>query len=65
MAALQRCEFCTARPHEEVAVSRWHDDPNDRERLTLWLCHKHLQRVQRGGPRGWAHGGAFYKAGFW
>ena len=63
--ALQRCEFCTARPYQEVAVSRWHEDPDDRERVTLWLCSKHLARVNKAGPKGWAHGEAFYKAGFW
>ncbi len=63
--ATQRCEFCTARPHQEVAVSRWHEDPDERERLTLWVCVKHLARMQKAGTRGWAHDGAFYKTGFW
>ncbi len=62
---MQRCEFCTARPLQEVAVSRWVNDPDDRERLTLWFCAKHLQRVKKTGPRGFAHGGHFYKVGFW
>ena len=62
---MQRCEFCTARPNREVAVSRWHEDPDNRERLTVWVCARHLTRIQKAGPRGWAHDGAFYKAGFW
>lgn len=63
--AMQRCEFCTARPHQEVAVSRWVDDPDERERLTLLFCAKHLQRVKKAGPKGFAHGGHSYKVGFW
>ncbi|MGE3857404.1 MAG: hypothetical protein AB7G21_10665 [Dehalococcoidia bacterium] len=46
-------------------MSRWREDPDDRERLTLWVCPKHLVRMQKAGPRGWAHNGAFYKTGFW
>ena len=61
----QRCEFCTAHPDREVAVSRWHDDPDERERLTIELCNKHLVRVNKAGPKGYAHEGHFYKAGFW
>lgn len=60
-----RCEFCPARPRDEVAVSRWTDDPDDRERLTIPLCAKHLTRVRRGGERGYEHRGMRYKAGFW
>lgn len=60
-----RCLFCTAAPRGEVAVSRWTDDPDDRERLTVALCPKHEQRVRRAGPRGYEHRGAFYKEGFW
>jgi len=63
--AIQRCEFCTTRPMEEVAVSRWVSDPDDCERLTLWFCSKHLQRVKKAGPKGFAHKGQFYKVGFW
>ena len=62
---LTRCEFCTARPLEEVAVSRWVDDPDERERLTIPLCGKHLQRVRKAGPGGHAHRGQHYKLGFW
>jgi hypothetical protein len=59
----QRCEFCTTRPIEEVAVLRWLND--DRERLTLWLCDRHLRRLQRAGDRGWEHKGKLHKIGFW
>ena len=58
-----RCEFCTARPREEVAVLRWLHD--DRERLTLWLCARHLERMQKAGPRGWPHAGKLHKVGWW
>ena len=60
-----RCEFCTAHPDREVAVSKWLDDPDERERLTLWLCNKHLARVTKAGVKGYAHNGHFFKAGFW
>ena len=63
--ALQRCEFCTATPLQEVAVSRWVDDPDERERLTLWFCGKHLQRVKKAGTKGFEHKGQHYKVGFW
>ena len=60
-----RCEFCTAQPLREVAVSRWVDNPDDRERLTIQLCGKHLKRVHKAGARGHAHRGTRYKIGFW
>jgi hypothetical protein len=63
--AMQRCEFCTAAPLQEVAVSRWVSDPDDRERLTLWFCGKHLQRVKKAGTKGFEHKGLHYKVGFW
>lgn len=63
--ALARCIFCTTPPVREVAVSRWRTDPDDRERLTVWLCTKHLQRVQKAGNAGYAHQGLRYKEGFW
>ena len=59
----QRCEFCTQRPIEEVAILRWVGE--DRERLTVWLCDRHLRRIQRAGARGWEHGGRLHKVGFW
>jgi hypothetical protein len=62
---LARCEFCTAKPVREVAVSRWVDDPDDRERLTIELCGKHLKRVTKAGKRGHEHRGRRYQVGFW
>lgn len=62
---IPRCEFCTARPLEEVAVSRWVSDPDERDRLTIPLCAKHLQRVKKAGARGFEHRGLHYKVGFW
>jgi len=62
---LPRCEFCTARPHEEVAVSRWTGEPDDRERITIALCAKHLKRVRNSPERGYEHRGLHYKVGFW
>ena len=59
----QRCHFCTARPYQEVAVTKWRGE--DRERLTVWLCIKHYQRLAKPGPRGWEHQGYFWKTGFW
>ena len=60
-----RCQFCTAQPLEEVAVSRWREDPDDRERLTIELCRKHLRRVRKAPAAGFAHRGLHYSAGFW
>ena len=59
----QRCEFCTAHPIEEVAVLRWLGE--DRERLTLWLCDRHLPRIKRAGRDGWEHKGKLHKIGWW
>ena len=63
MPVLERCQFCTARPVDDVAVMRWQED--DRERLTLALCGRHLQRIQKAGPRGWEHQGRLHKIGWW
>lgn len=66
MADGDRCQFCTQRPREEVAVARWQpQNPDDTERLTLWLCGKHMERVMKAGPRGWAHEGRLHKVGWW
>ena len=62
---IARCEFCTVQPLREVAVSRWVDNPDDRERLTIQLCGKHLKRVRKAGARGHSHRGSRYKLGFW
>lgn len=42
---------------------RWLHD--DRERLTLTLCGRHLQRIQKAGARGWEHQGKWHKIGWW
>lgn len=60
-----RCEFCTARPRQEVAVLRWRGDSDERDRLTLWLCARHLERMQKTGTRGWEHSGWLHKIGWW
>ena len=46
-------------------MSRWTVEPDDRERLTISLCAKHLKRVRRAGNAGHQHRGYSYKAGFW
>ena len=63
MTPIERCEFCTARPREEVAVLRWIDD--ERERLTLLPCMRHHQRIAKSGTRGWKHSGKLHKVGWW
>jgi hypothetical protein len=63
MPVQQRCEFCPAIPKAEVAILRWVDD--DRERLTLQLCAKHLSRIKKTGTRGWEHAGKLHKEGWW
>ena len=45
-----RCLWCTDPPREEVAVLRWRGD--DKERLTIALCGKHLERLSKAGERG-------------
>jgi hypothetical protein len=62
---MQRCQFCTAQPLQEVAIARWTTDPDDVERDTVWFCGKHLQRVKKAGNRGFEHKGVHYKIGFW
>lgn len=60
---MQRCEFCTEQPLEEVAVLRWVND--DRERLTVQVCARHLRRIQQAGTAGWEHKGKRHKIGWW
>jgi len=62
---LTRCHFCSAQPLREVAVSRWRDDPDNVERLTIELCGKHFQRLNKAGKRGHEHLGQSYRTGFW
>lgn len=47
---IQRCLWCTSPPFEEVAVLKWRGD--DRQRLTVPLCRKHLDRLKKAGTKG-------------
>ena len=38
-----RCLWCTDPPFEDTAVLKWRGE--DRERLTVPLCRKHLERL--------------------
>lgn len=58
-----RCLWCTDPPLEEVAVLKWRGD--DRERLTISLCRKHLERLHKAGEKGREIKGFFYKIGWW
>ena len=51
-----RCLWCTDPPLEEVAVLKWRGTPSaadasDRERLTVQLCRKHLERLRKAGEK--------------
>ena len=56
---------CVGEPLREVAVSRWRDNPDDVERLTIELCAKHLRRLEKARKRGHRHLGQSYRTGFW
>lgn len=58
-----RCLWCTDPPNEEVAVLKWRGD--DRQRLTVQLCRKHLERLRKAGEKGREIKGYFYKVGWW
>jgi len=65
-----RCLWCTDPPLEEVAVLKWRGSPSaadaaDRERLTVQLCRKHLERLRKAGDKGRETKGWFYKEGWW
>ncbi|HEX5141220.1 MAG TPA: hypothetical protein VFX19_09765 [Dehalococcoidia bacterium] len=65
-----RCLWCTDPPLEEVAVLKWRGSPNageaaDKERLTVQLCRKHLERLRKAGERGRENKGWYYKEGWW
>lgn len=66
-----RCLWCTDPPREEVAVLRWRgptgaaDRSEEKERLTIALCGKHLERLRKTGERGREHKGWAYKLGWW
>lgn len=59
----QRCLFCTQPPREEAAVLKWAGE--DRQRITVGLCMRHYDKVQRAGTAGWSNGGWRYKLGWW
>ena len=58
-----RCLWCTDPPIEEVAVLKWRGE--ERERLTVLLCRKHLERLRKAGPKGRETKGWLYKVGWW
>jgi hypothetical protein len=50
-------------PYQEVAVLKWRGE--ERERLTIPLCRKHMARLKEAGQAGREHKGWFYKDGWW
>ncbi|MGD9934597.1 MAG: hypothetical protein AB7T37_12890 [Dehalococcoidia bacterium] len=58
-----RCLWCMDPPLEEVAVLKWRGE--ERERLTVQLCRKHLVKLKESGARGKETKGWFYKVGWW
>ena len=58
-----RCLWCTDPPYEEVAVLKWRGE--DRQRLTVQLCGKHLERLRKAGEKGREIKGFYYKVGWW
>jgi hypothetical protein len=66
-----RCLWCTDPPFEEVAVLKWRGaaggagEADDKERLTVQLCRKHLERLRKAGDRGRETKGFYYKIGWW
>ena len=61
-----RCLWCTDPPFEDVAVAKWRAaSPDDRERLTIPLCGKHLERLRKAGDKGRDIKGFLYKVGWW
>ncbi len=66
-----RCLWCTDPPFEETAVLKWRGpsassgDADDRERITVPLCRKHLERLRKAGDKGRETKGWFYKIGWW
>lgn len=61
--ARPRCLLCVQPPLEEVAVLKWRGE--ERERLTVQLCLKHLKRLREAGPTGREIKGWNYKIGWW
>jgi hypothetical protein len=60
---IARCLWCTDPPVEEVAVLKWRGE--ERERLTVMLCGKHLKRLKDAGTKGREAKGWLYKVGWW
>jgi len=50
-------------PYEDVAVLKWRGE--ERERLTVPLCRKHLSRLREAGTKGRETKGWWYKVGWW
>lgn len=50
-------------PYQDVAVLKWRGE--ERERLTVPLCRKHMSRLQEAGTKGRETKGWFYKVGWW
>ncbi|MFN8617803.1 MAG: hypothetical protein U0837_11940 [Dehalococcoidia bacterium] len=50
-------------PYQDTAVLKWRGE--ERERLTIPLCRKHLIRLKEAGANGREHKGWFYKDGWW
>ena len=59
----RRCLWCIEKPFQEVAVLKWRDE--EKERLTVELCRKHLARLRDAGERGRETKGWNYKVGWW
>jgi hypothetical protein len=64
-----RCLWCTDPPLDEVAVLRWRgpnpDTADVKERLTVAICRKHLERLRKAGTHGRENKGWMYKEGWW
>ena len=61
-----RCLWCTDPPFEDVAVARWRPTAaDDKERITIALCRKHLERLRKSGDKGRETKGWVYKVGWW
>ncbi len=58
-----RCLWCTNPPVEEVAVLKWRGE--ERERVTIALCRKHLERLRKSGAKGRETKGWMYRVGWW
>lgn len=50
-------------PSQDIAVLRWRGE--EKERLTVPLCRKHLTRLEKAGTAGRTIKGWSYKVGWW